>query len=236
MRVTPKISDMPTETRKRSIPTLRPLITCTVMSGPLVIQGKSEVMALLLLLGRGRPDLGDLVAAPDDVLAVRLLHVAQHRLALGVHLHGAHPLWWDGLHVAAAHDHLAPWEFHLVAFAQRRDDLVGLRALGSLDGFHDDVGAGVAPGGAQRRVLLRAVGVLLHPLGELGMTLLHALVVPGEARRDGADGRLLAEWLQLVGVAHRGADELDLVEQAERARLLDERDLLRAPHRADEGL
>ena len=38
MRVTPKISDIPTETRNRSMPTLRPLITCTVMSGPLVIQ------------------------------------------------------------------------------------------------------------------------------------------------------------------------------------------------------
>src|SRR6516225_10016422 len=127
MRVTPKISDIPTDTRNRSIPTLRPLITCTVMSGPLVIQGKRAVMALLLLLGRDRPELGDLIAALDDVLPVRLLDVAQHRLALGVHLHGPHPLGRDRLHVTAAHDHLAPWELHLVALAQRRDDLLGLR-------------------------------------------------------------------------------------------------------------
>src|SRR5262249_23054799 len=132
MRVTPKISDMHTDTRNRSIPTLRPLITCTVMSGPLVIQGKSEVMVLLLLLGRDRPDLGDLVAALDDVLPVGFLDIAQHRLALGVHLDRPHPLWRDGLHVTAAHDHLAPWELHLVALAQPRDDLVRLPPLAAL--------------------------------------------------------------------------------------------------------
>src|SRR5215510_2416207 len=208
MRVTPKISDMPTDTRNRSIPTLRPLITCTVMSGPLVIQGKSEVMALLLLLGRHRPELGDLVAALDDVLAVDLLDVAQ--------------------------DRLAPRELHLIAFAQRSDDLLGVRALGPLDRLRDDVGAGVAPRRAQRRLLLGPRLVLLHPLRELGMPLLHALVVPGEPWGEGADRRLLAQRIQLVRVAHRRAHVLDLLEQPERPRLLDEGDLLRAPHRADE--
>src|SRR5215472_5993760 len=95
MRVTPKISDMPTDTRNRSIPTLRPLITCTVMSGPLVIQGKSEVMALLLLLGRHRPELGDLVAALDDVLAVDLLDVAQAGLPCAFIL--TTPVHWGGM-------------------------------------------------------------------------------------------------------------------------------------------
>src|SRR5215471_607577 len=142
MRVTPKISDMPTDTKNRSIPTLSPLITCTVMSGPLVIQGKSAVMALLLLLGRDRPDLGDLVAAADDVLPVGLLDVTQDRLALRVHLDDAGPLGRDGLHVAAAHDDLAPRELHLIAFAQRCNDLLGVRALGPLDRLRDDVGAG----------------------------------------------------------------------------------------------
>src|SRR5215831_19077280 len=218
MRVTPKISDMPTDTRNRSIPTLRPLITCTVMSGPLVIQGKSAVMALLLLLGCDRPDLGDLVAAADDVLPVGLLDDAQDRLALRVHLDDAGPLGWDGLHVAAAHDHLAPRELHLIAFAQRRNDLLGVRALGPLDRLRDDVGAGVAPRRSQRRLLLGPRLVLLHPLRELGMALLHALVVPGEPWGEGADRRLLAQGIQLVGVTHRRAHVLDLLEQPERPR------------------
>src|SRR5229473_1231937 len=98
MRMTPKINDMPTETRNRSIATLRPLITCTVMSGPLVIQGKTFVMkstlrlrlgvdgkpraaipargaALLLLLGRDGSQLRDLLAAPHELLAVELLNL-----------------------------------------------------------------------------------------------------------------------------------------------------------------
>src|SRR5262249_39210768 len=187
MRVTPKISDMPTDTRNRSIPTLRPLITCTVMSGPLVIQGKRSVMALLLLLGRHRPELGDFVAALDDVLAVYLLDVTQDGLALRVHLDDAGPLGRDGLHVAAAHDHLAPREFHLIAFPQGRNDLLGVRALGPLDRLGDDVGARVAPRRSQRRLLLGPRLVLLHPLRELGMTLLHALVVPGEPWSEGTD-------------------------------------------------
>src|SRR5262245_5724046 len=164
MRVTPKISDIPTDTRNRSMPTLRPLITCTAMSGPLVIQDTGGADALLLLVGGGRADLGDLDAAADDVLAVRLLDVAQHRHALRVPLRAAAPLRGDGLHVGAAHDDLPPREFHLVTLAQRGDDLVGLRALGPLDGLHDDVGAGVAPRGAQRRLLLGPRLVLLHPL------------------------------------------------------------------------
>ena len=52
MRVTPKINDIPTETRNRNIPTLRPLITWTVMSGPLVIQGKRPVRASTPAAGR----------------------------------------------------------------------------------------------------------------------------------------------------------------------------------------
>src|SRR5262249_26839593 len=108
------------------------------------------------------------------------------------------------------------------------DDFVGLRALGALDGLDDDVGACVAPRRAERRLLLGARLVLLHPLRELGMTLLHGVVVPGESRRDGAGGRLLAERIELVGVADRGAEDLHLLEEAERPRLLDEGDVLRA--------
>src|ERR1700674_4927242 len=119
MRVTPKISDIPTETRNRNIPTLRPLSTCTVTSGPLVIQANEPVArALLLLVGGHGADLGDLVAASHQLAAVVLLHVGQHRLALGVHLHGPDPLRRDGLLVAAAHDDLAPGELHLEAFAE----------------------------------------------------------------------------------------------------------------------
>src|SRR6266850_3626684 len=129
MRVTPKISDIPTETRNRNIPTLRPLSTCTVTSGPLVIQVSELVArALLLLVGGQSPQLGDLVAAPDQLAAVMLLDVAQHGLALGVHLHHSGPLRRDGLLVAAAHDHLAPGELHLEALAQRADDLLGVGA------------------------------------------------------------------------------------------------------------
>src|SRR6185436_2754096 len=122
MRVTPKISDMPTETRNRNMPTLRPLITCTVTSGPLVIQDMG-VARLFLLVGGQRPYLRHLVTAADDVLAVRLLDVAQHRLALGVHLDHAGPLGRDGLLITAAHDHLAPRELQLVPLAERGDDL-----------------------------------------------------------------------------------------------------------------
>src|SRR5262249_37705063 len=53
MRVTPKISDMPTETRNRNIPTLNPLITWTTMSGPLVIHGRRLVIISTVGLGVG---------------------------------------------------------------------------------------------------------------------------------------------------------------------------------------
>src|SRR6266852_1134551 len=150
MRVTPKISDIPTETRNRNMPTLRPLSTCTVTSGPFVIQANEPVAgALLLLVGGHGPELGDLVAAPNQLTAVVLLDVGEHGLALGVHLHHTDPLRRDGLLVAAAHDHLAPGELHLVTLAEGGDDLVGVGALRALDGLRDDVGARVAPGGAQ---------------------------------------------------------------------------------------
>ena len=165
-----------------------------------------------------------------------LLDVRQDRLALGVHLDHAHPLGRDGLLVAAAHDDLAPREVHLVPLAEGRDDLVRVGALRALDGLRDDVGAGVPPRGAERRLLLRPLLVALHPLGELRVTLLHRLVVPCEAGRDGAHRRLLAEGIQLVRVADGGADEVELVEEAEGLRLLDEGDLLGAPHRAEEGV
>src|SRR5438552_7984565 len=156
MRVTPKISDIPTETRNRNMPTLRPLSTCTVTSGPFVTQANEPVTGLLLLVGGQGAELGDLVAALHQLTAVMLLHVGEHRLALGVHLHDADPLGRDGLLVAAPHDDLAPRELHLVALAEGGDDLVGLGALRALDSFCDDVGAGVAPGGAEGRLLLRA--------------------------------------------------------------------------------
>ena len=79
---------------------------------------------------------------------------ASDRLALGVHLDHADPLRRDGLLVAAPHDHLAPREVHLVALAERGDDLVGVGALRPLDGLGDDVRAGVAPRGAERGLLL----------------------------------------------------------------------------------
>src|SRR5215468_5951327 len=176
MRVTPKISDIPTEIRNRNIPTLRPLRICTVTSGPLVIQGKRLVTRstlglgwrgqvgrdrgggpgpgrLLLLLGGRRADLGDLLAAPYHLGAVVLLDVGEDRLALGVHLHHAHPLGRDGLLVAAAHGDLAPRELHVVALAERGDDPIGVGAARALDGLDDDVGAGVAPRRAERRLL-----------------------------------------------------------------------------------
>src|SRR5262245_60037442 len=125
MRVTPKISDIPTETRNRNIPTLSPLITCTAMSGPLVSHGKRCVttsirrdparaggVARLLLLRRGRPQLSHLVAALDDVLAVGLLDVGDVRLAVVAHLHHALPLRRQRLLITAAHDDLAPRELH----------------------------------------------------------------------------------------------------------------------------
>src|SRR6266852_8423061 len=150
MRVTPKISDIPTETRNRNMPTLRPLSTCTVTSGPLVTQANEPVAgALLLLVGGHGAELGDLVAALHQLTAVKLLHVGQHRLALGVHLHDADPLGRDGLLVAAAHDDLAPRELHLVTLAEGRDDLVGVGALRALDRLRDDVRAGVTPRGAR---------------------------------------------------------------------------------------
>src|SRR5712692_474996 len=216
MRVTPKISDIPTETRNRNIPTLRPLSTCTVTSGPFVIQANEPVAwALLLLVGGHGPELGDLVAALHQLTAVMLLDVAEHGLAVGVHLHDPDPLRGNGLLITPAHDHLAPRELHLVTLAERGDDLVGVVALRPLDGLRDDVGARVAPGGAERGLLLRARLVLLHPLEQLGVTLLHAVVVPGEAGRHRADRRFLAQRVQLVRVAHGGADEVDLLEQAE---------------------
>src|SRR5688500_12520739 len=108
MRITPKIRDIPTETRNRNIPTLSPLITCTAMRGPFVIQGNRPVMKstvgrrgdgsgppvatparmrflLLLFRRRGGAELCDLVAALDDLLAVDLLDVGDDRLAFLVH-------------------------------------------------------------------------------------------------------------------------------------------------------
>src|SRR5262249_56424513 len=73
-------------------------------------------------------------------------------------------------------------------------------------------------------------------LQELRVPLLHAFVVPCEARRDRPDGRLLAERVELVRIAHRGTEVLDLLEKPEGPGLLDEGDLLRAPHRAQEGV
>src|SRR5438046_1741662 len=142
MRVTPKMSDIPTETRKRNMATDSPLITCTAMSGPLVIQGNRLVTAstlrLLLLPGRrGRPEI------------LHLLDVRGERLTLGVELHDAEPLRRQRLLIAAAHDHRAPREVHLEPFAQHADDLLRVRALRPLDRFRDDVGARVAPGGAE---------------------------------------------------------------------------------------
>src|SRR5712692_2601627 len=122
MRVTPKISDIPTETRNRNMPTLRPLSTCTVTSGPFVIQANELVACdLLLLVGGHGAELGDLVAALYQLTAVELLHVGQHGLALGIHLHGPDPLRRDGLLVAPPHDDLAPRELHLEALAERAD-------------------------------------------------------------------------------------------------------------------
>src|SRR5207237_9016676 len=125
----------------------------------------------------------------------------------------------DSLLIAAANPHLAPRELHLVPLAQGGDDLVGLDAPGPLDGLDDDVGAGVAPRGAQGRRFLGPRLVLLDPLRELRMSLLHAVVVPREAGRDGADRRFLAERVELVGVADRRAEEAHLVEEAEGAGL-----------------
>src|SRR5262245_3846134 len=120
MRVTPKISDMPTESRNRNMPTLSPLITCTAMSGPSVIHGKRLVVIsasfvsrkTLFVLGGRRPELRDLIAAPDEVLAVNLLNVGDDRLALHAHLHHAGPLRRDSLLVTPAHDDRAPREFY----------------------------------------------------------------------------------------------------------------------------
>src|SRR5262249_41542387 len=124
----------------------------------------------------------------------------------------------------------------LEPLAEGRDHLVRVGALGALDRLRDDVGAGVTPGGAERGFLLRSRLVLLDPLGELRMPLLHAVVVPGEAWSDGAHRRLFAERIELVRVAHGRAEVVDLLEEAEGPRLLHEGDLLRAPHRAEEGV
>src|SRR4030095_82161 len=117
MRVTPKMSDIPTETRKRNMATDSPLITWTAMSGPLMIQGNRLVTAstlrLLLLLGRrGRPEILHLLAAARDILALNLLDVRGERLTLGVELHDADPLRRQRLLIAAAHDHPSPREVH----------------------------------------------------------------------------------------------------------------------------
>src|SRR5882724_10249662 len=245
MRVTPKMSDIPTETRKRNMATDSPLITWTTMSGPLVIQGNRLVTAstlrLLLLLGRrGRPEVLHLLAAARDLLTLDLLDVGGERLTLGIELHDAEPLRRQRLLIAAAHDHRAPREVHLEPFAQHADDLLRIRALRPLNRFRDDLGARVAPGGAELglRVLEPLRGgplrVLLGPRLELGVALVKPGVVPGERRGDRADRGLLAEWIELVGIAHRGRDEPHLLEEPEGARLLHERDGLGAPHRAEE--
>src|SRR6516225_10486754 len=147
------------------MPTLSPLITWIMMSEPLVIQGNRVVMkstrssvaatgpgaagaprpqaSRLLLLGHGGAALGDLRAAPDELLAVVLLDVGEHRLALGAHLHLSDPLGRDRLMVAAAHDDLAPGALHVEALVEGRDDIVGVGALGAPDRLGDDIGAGV---------------------------------------------------------------------------------------------
>src|SRR5262249_37705064 len=153
------------------------------------------------------------------------------RLALLSHLHDPSPLRRDRLLVATAHDHLAPWELHLEPLAKHGDDLVGVRALRALDGLRDDVCAGVSPGRAQFGLRVfhawgwRPFRVLLVPLAELGMPRQHPLIVPGEGRGDGADGRFLAEGVQLVGGADGGRDVTDLFYQPEGPSLLDESDL-----------
>src|SRR5215813_11750733 len=96
-----------------------------------------------------RPELRDLIAAPDEVLAVDLLDVGDDRLARLAHLHHPDPLRGDRLLVTAAHDDRAPRELHLESLAQHADDLVGVGGLRAPDGLRDDVGAGIAPRGTE---------------------------------------------------------------------------------------
>src|SRR5215470_14028470 len=103
----------------------------------------------LFVPGGRLPELRDLIAAPDEVLTVDLLDVGDERLALLAHLHHPGPLRRDSLLVTAAHYDRAPRELHPESLAQDGTDLVGVDGLRAPDGLRDDVGAGIAPRGAE---------------------------------------------------------------------------------------
>src|SRR5262249_20988496 len=261
MRVTPKISDMPTETRNRNIPTLNPLITWTTMSGPLVIHGRRLVIISTVGLGVGggtgvlrrpaRPHEGYLFlvaasrscATSSQLLTRSLPWDSSMSATIGLpsspiittpaHC-GAIACWSQPRMITVPHGNSISNPSRSTAMT-----LSGSVTLRALDGLRDDVHAGVAPRGPQLRLrVLHPVGtrpfdVLLIPAVEFGMSLQHPVVVPRERGGDGADGCFLAERVQLVGSADGGRDEADLVHEPEGPGLLHEGDLLRPPQSAE---